>query len=117
MASSLSVLGTMACTGRRIAVLGEMFELGEDELQMHACVGAYAAALGLDLIVCIGDELGHAIAEGARTVGYSEDALLVFDSVSDALDALVPVLCEGDVLLAKASRASGLDAFVKGVLE
>lgn len=116
MASSLSVLASMACDKRRIAVLGEMFELGSDEKQMHACVGAYAAALGLDLIVCIGDGLARSIAEGARTVGFSEDALLVFDSISAALDALVPVLCEGDLLLVKASRASGLDEFVKGVL-
>ncbi len=116
MASSLSVLASMSCAGRRYAVLGEMLELGEDERQMHACVGAFAAALGLDMIVCIGGELGRSIAEGARTVGASEDALLVFDCVQDALDALVPVLCEGDVLLVKASRASGLDTFVKGVL-
>ena len=116
MASSLAVLSSMSCSGKRIAVLGEMLELGEDELQMHACVGAYAAALGIDLLVCIGGELAGAIAAGARTVGFSEDALLMFDSVSDALETLVPVLCEGDVLLAKASRGSGLDAFVKGVL-
>lgn len=116
MASSLAVLASMACTGRRFAVLGEMLELGEDERQMHACVGAYAAALGLDLIVCIGGGLARAIAEGARTVGASDDVLLVFDSVSDALAALAPVLCEGDLLLAKASRGSGLDLFVKGVL-
>ena len=116
MASSLSVLASMGCTGRRYAILGEMLELGEDEVQMHACVGAFAAALDLDMIVCVGGPLARAIAEGARTVGFSEDALLVFDSVSDALTALVPVLCEGDVVLAKASRASGLDAFVKGVL-
>jgi UDP-N-acetylmuramoyl-tripeptide--D-alanyl-D-alanine ligase len=66
-----------------------------------------------------------------RREGESQDsakavALLQFDhdvgerdgaaAQADALDALVPVLCEGDVLLAKASRASGLDAFVKGVL-
>ncbi len=116
MASSLAVLASMSCTGRRFAVLGEMLELGEDEAQMHACVGAYAAALDLDMIVCIGGRLARAIAEGARTVGASEDAILMFDSVSEALEALVPVLCEGDVLLAKASRGSGLDEFVKGVL-
>lgn len=116
MASSLAVLASMACTGRRFAVLGEMLELGRDERQMHACVGAYAAALGLDMIVCIGGERAAAIAEGARTVGASDDVLLVFGSVSDALAALAPVLCEGDLLLAKASRGSGLDLFVKGVL-
>lgn len=116
MASSLAVLASMACTGRRFAVLGEMLELGRDERQMHACVGAYAAALGLDMIVCIGGGLADAIAEGARTVGASDDVLLVFGSVSDALKALAPVLCEGDLLLAKASRGSGLDLFVKGVL-
>lgn len=116
MASSLDVLSSMACTGRRIAVLGEMGELGDEAARLHGYVGAYAAAKGVDLLVIIGGELADAMAEAARTMGLSEDAIERLDSVERAVDVIGPVLAEGDLVLVKASRASGLDQFVRGVL-
>lgn len=116
MAASLDVLAQMACSGRRIAVLGEMGELGADEGRLHGYVGAYAAAKGLDLLVFIGHELAGQMAEAARTVGQSEDALEVFPDVASAAATLGPILSEGDLVLVKASRAAGLDGFVKEVL-
>ena len=116
MASSLDVLASMACSGRRIAVLGEMGELGDASPRFHGYVGAYAAAKGVDLLVIIGDELADAMAEGARTMGLSEDAIERMESVERAVDVIGPVLAEGDLVLVKASRASGLDQFVRGVL-
>ena len=116
MAASLDVLAQMACSGRRIAVLGEMGELGADEERLHGYVGAYAAAKGLDLLVFVGHELAGQMAEAARTVGQSEDALEVFPDVASAAATLAPILSEGDLVLVKASRAAGLDGFVKEVL-
>lgn len=116
MASSLDVLSTMTCTGRRIAVLGEMGELGDEAERLHGYVGAYAAAKGVDLLVIIGGEFADAMAEAARTMGLSEDAIERLDSVERAVDVIGPVLAEGDLVLVKASRASGLDQFVRGVL-
>ena len=116
MAASLDVLAQMACSGRRIAVLGEMGELGADEGRLHGYVGAYAAAKGLDLLVFIGHELAGQMAEAARTVGQSEDALEVFPDVPTAAATIAPILSEGDLVLVKASRAAGLDGFVKEVL-
>ena len=116
MASSLDVLCEMACEGRRIAVLGEMGELGDEAERLHGYVGAYAAGKGLDLLVLIGGELAETMAEAARTMGLSEDAIERFDTVEAATEVMGPVLGEGDVVLVKASRAAGLDRFVKGVL-
>ena len=116
MASSLDVLASMTCSGRRIAVLGEMGELGDEALRLHGYVGAYAAAKGVDLLVIIGGELADAMAEAARTMGLSEDAIERLESVGRAVDVIGPVLAEGDLVLVKASRASGLDQFVRGVL-
>ncbi len=116
MASSLDVLSSMTCSGRRIAVLGEMGELGDEAARLHGYVGAYAAAKGVDLLVIIGGELADAMAEAARTMGLSEDAIERLDSVERAVDVIGPVLAEGDLVLVKASRASGLDQFVRGVL-
>ena len=116
MASSLDVLCSMACEGRRVAVLGEMGELGDEAPRLHGYVGAYAAAKGVDLLVLIGDKLAAEMAEAARTMGLSEDAIERFDSVEAATEVIAPVLGAGDVVLVKASRAAGLDAFVRGVL-
>lgn len=116
MASSLDVLASMACEGRRIAVLGEMGELGDEAERLHGYVGAYAAARGVDLLVLVGGELADEMAEAARTMGLSEDAVERLATVEDAVRVIGPVLAEGDLVLVKASRAAGLDNFVKGVL-
>ena len=79
-------------------------------------MGAYAAAKGVDLLVLVGGELAGEMAEAARTMGLSEDAIECFPSVERATEVMAPVLGDGDVVLVKASRAAGLDAFVRGVL-
>ena len=56
------------------------------------------------------------MAEAARTMGLSEDAIERLGSVEEAVRVIGPVLSEGDLVLVKASRAAGLDAFVRGVL-
>ncbi len=116
MAASLDVLATMACEGRRVAVLGEMGELGDEAARLHGYVGAYAAAKGVDLLVLVGGELADDMAEAARTMGLSEDAIERLATVEDAVRVIGPVLGAGDLVLVKASRAAGLDSFVRGVL-
>lgn len=116
MASSLDVLCDLPGATRRVAVLGEMGELGDEAARLHGYVGAYAAAKGVDLLVLVGGELAGEMAEAARTMGLSEDAIECFPSVERATEVMAPVLGDGDVVLVKASRAAGLDAFVRGVL-
>ena len=116
MASSLDILSTMACEGRRVAVLGQMGELGAEEEKLHGYTGAYAAAKGLDMLVFIGGHLADVMADAARTMGASEDAVHRFATVDDAVAALKPAFSAGDLVLVKASRAEGLDRFAKEVL-
>ena len=68
MKSSLDLL--MLAKGKKIAILGDMFELGKNEKNMHREVGEYAAKLGVDRIYCVGD-LGEYISEGARECSKS----------------------------------------------
>ena len=116
MAAALDVLCSMGCVGRRIAVLGEMGELGDQSIRLHELVGAYAAAKPVDLLVLIGESDALRVAEAARTMGFSEDRLEVFSSVSEAVRVIVPLLHGDDLVLVKASRAAGLDRFAKEVL-
>ncbi len=116
MAAALDVLSEMDATGMRVAVLGEMGELGSEERRLHGYVGAYAAAKGLDMLVFVGGELAAEMAEAARTMGASEDRLQLFPTVDAAVETLAPVFSQGDLVLVKASRSCGLDAFARGVL-
>ena len=101
MEASLSALGSVP--GRKIAILGDMFELGRDELQMHREVGQYAAGAGLDLLVGIGPRSRELVA-GAQEdnpslpVRYYE-TLPAFLSELEALP-----LQKGDTVLVKASH-------------
>ena len=116
MAAALDVLCSMTCAGRRVAVLGEMGELGDREETLHAIVGAYAAAKPIDLLVLVGGRLAGAMREAAVSCGMSDDRIECFETVEEAVRVLAPVLDERDLVLAKASRSAGLDRFVQGVL-
>ncbi|MGI6231128.1 MAG: UDP-N-acetylmuramoyl-tripeptide--D-alanyl-D-alanine ligase [Tractidigestivibacter sp.] len=116
MGAALDVLSEMAADGRRVAVLGEMGELGDEAERLHGYVGAYAAAKGLDMLAFIGTDMAAQMAEAARTMGASEDAINMFPTVEAATEALAPAFQKGDLVLVKASRSAGLDAFARGVL-
>ncbi len=116
MAAALDVLCSIRCEGRRIAVLGEIGELGDEAARLHALVGAYAAAKPLDLLVLIGSGDARHMAEAAFTMGYSEDKLERFGTVDEAVRVVRPLLNANDLVLVKASRAAGLDQFAKEVL-
>ena len=116
MAQALDVLACWDSQGKRIAVLGEMGEMGQEAPGMHRLVGAYAAGKGLDMLCVIGHELADCMAEGARLVGMSEDKIEVFRDVPEALTILKPIFTKDDVILVKASRSCELEKFSKGVL-
>ncbi len=116
MAEALDVMSAMECKGRRIAVLGEMGDMGDRAQYVHSLVGAYAAAKNLDMLCVIGTDRAEAIVRGARDVGMSEDKIVSFKSVSEAVNILKPVFTHEDLVLVKASRAAQLDLFTKEVL-
>jgi UDP-N-acetylmuramoyl-tripeptide--D-alanyl-D-alanine ligase len=87
--------------GRRIAVLGEMRELGDDSKAEHRAIGEYAARTA-DLVVAVG-EAASPIAEGAG------DRAVALTDNDAAVDWLRRTLAAGDVVLVKASRLARLD--------
>ena len=102
--AALQTLSELPCTGRRVAVLGDMAELGEQTTEAHREVGAAAHRLGIDLLVCIGHSAGHT-ADGASGLRQ----VLTFSDVEQAVLALRPLIQPGDCVLAKASRSSRLE--------
>ncbi len=97
MRAALDHLGGLEVTGRKIAVLGEMKELGSDAERYHREVGEYAREAGAKLVIGVGD-LGRA---------YGPDQSVA--SAEAAADLLAGILGPGDAVLVKGSRAVGLE--------
>lgn len=117
VAAALELLGGLP--GRRVAVLGEMRELGDGHDSGHHDVGTRAASV-LDLLVVVDGEPGGpavGIADGARAAGLPPECVLAVADVVAAVDALASRLRPGDALLVKASRGVELERVVAGIVE
>ena len=113
MLAALDVLAGLP--GRRVAVLGEMLELGAESEAGHRSVGRAAGRVA-DLLVVVGDEEGW-LAEGALEAGLEPSRILRAADVETAHDVLVPRLGPGDVVLVKGSRGIELDRLVETLRE
>jgi UDP-N-acetylmuramoyl-tripeptide--D-alanyl-D-alanine ligase len=102
-AAAVRSLARLPVEGRRIVVLGEMLELGDDAADEHRAIGALAGATGIDVVIAVG---APGFAEGAR--GTVADLHEVND-VDAATAVLRELLRPGDAVLVKASRAVGLE--------
>jgi UDP-N-acetylmuramoyl-tripeptide--D-alanyl-D-alanine ligase len=97
-------------TGRRkLAVLGEMLELGSHSIGLHEECGRAAAAAGLALLFTVGTGPARAMAGAAVDAGMADNAVRYFESSQAAADAIVAELRDGDVVLVKGSRGIRTD--------
>ena len=115
MRASLATFCALEVAGRRVAVLGDMGELGDHAPACHERVGAYAATLPLDRLLCVGDLARH-IASAARAAGMPPERVACVASVEEALADLQAWLAPGDAVLAKASHFMGLERIVEGLV-
>ncbi|MBQ7628809.1 MAG: UDP-N-acetylmuramoyl-tripeptide--D-alanyl-D-alanine ligase, partial [Selenomonadaceae bacterium] len=95
---------------RKIAVLGDMFELGDISEKVHREVGEYLAANNFEILITVG-ELGKFIAEGAKSAGMEK--VFVTDSHEDAAKTLRGILHYDDVVLFKASHGMHLEKVIE----
>jgi len=100
---------------RKVAVLGDMFELGPDSPEYHRQVGEYAANAGADLVVTIGD-LSYNTMLGAKKI-LGPDKTLHFNSREEFIAKLKDIIQVGDVILIKGSRAMKMDEITKEILK
>ncbi|MCJ7543580.1 MAG: UDP-N-acetylmuramoyl-tripeptide--D-alanyl-D-alanine ligase, partial [Phycisphaerae bacterium] len=98
---------------RRVMVVGDMRELGEQAPALHAATGAEIAARAVDLLVCVG-ELGRYIAVGAAEGGLQT---VTYETVEAAArgDGLPRLLRPGDAVLIKGSRAVGMERLIEPI--
>lgn len=106
MLAALQTLHDYPCSGRRVAVLGDMAELGVQTAGAHEEIGRRCAELGVDFLVAVG-RLAGVTAQAARNAGLKEVAEFAdVPSVATRVKSLVRC---GDIVLLKASRSTGLE--------
>ena len=111
--ASIDVLAT--ADTRKVAILGDMFELGENEKDLHYGVGQHAAEKGIDLCICIGGLSKHT-AKGAINGKWSSDktgTILYFETKKDFLVQAGSILNKGDTILVKASHGMEFSEIVE----
>jgi UDP-N-acetylmuramoyl-tripeptide--D-alanyl-D-alanine ligase len=93
---------------RRIAVLGEMLELGRWSEQLHRDVGRYAAAIGIDLVLGVSGSARHLV-DAAVESGIAADAAQFFPDAASAGEHVRQIARPGDVILFKGSRGTHIE--------
>ena len=114
-AALIRALETMAAatgSARKVAVLGEMLELGAHADRLHAECGRAAAAAGLALLVTVGGEAAGRLADAARAAGMPDAAVFHVKGSAEAADLTVSKVRPGDLVLVKGSRGIRTDVVV-----
>jgi UDP-N-acetylmuramoyl-tripeptide--D-alanyl-D-alanine ligase len=115
MRAAVETLRTVETAGSRIAVLGDMAELGSLSEIAHFEIGESVAAANLDHLVTVG-ERALRIADGARASGMAAERVRPCATSEEAVEVLDDLLERGDVVLVKASRVMGLERVVEGMV-
>jgi UDP-N-acetylmuramoyl-tripeptide--D-alanyl-D-alanine ligase len=108
MSAALKALRSIPGSGRRIAVLGHMAELGPISDAEHERIGELVARLGIDVLVVVGRG-ARLIAVAAGREGVEPDRIVVCEDAGQAVRAVLAMAEPGDVVLVKASRVERLE--------
>lgn len=112
---ALDTLSSLTGGGRRIAVLGDMLELGTLTEELHREIGRYAAMRGVDILITVG-AASRFLAEEARAAGLDESQVFSFDTSREAGPFLQERMHEGDIVLIKGSQGVRCERIVKEVM-
>ncbi|MBI5488556.1 MAG: UDP-N-acetylmuramoyl-tripeptide--D-alanyl-D-alanine ligase [Deltaproteobacteria bacterium] len=113
--SALQTLSTLPGQGRKVAVLGEMLELGDAAPELHRQIGEAAGRAGMDLLLCAGPNAARTV-DGARAAGLADEATLAFETTEALVAVLGGLLRPGDRVLVKGSRGMRMERVVEGIL-
>ncbi len=116
MSAALRTLHALKDRNRKIAVLGDMLELGDYGPKAHKDIGSMVSGYGIDMLATVG-ELARKIADGARDKGFPEDSIRSYSSSAEAGIDLKNLVAKGDVVLVKGSRGMKMEQIVRSLLD
>ena len=108
LAAALEVFQKTECAGRRVAVIGDMLELGEQGPALHAQAGRRIAEAGFDLLITVGSLSRHLL-EAAREAGVPTAVTWAFDDSEAAGEFVRKIIHPGDLILVKGSRGMQME--------
>jgi UDP-N-acetylmuramoyl-tripeptide--D-alanyl-D-alanine ligase len=111
MKAAINVLQSLKAEGRRIVITGDMLELGNVSEIEHYNVGSYAALMGIDIIVSVGN-FSQAVKNGAEASGVDIRNIYAFPAREEAVILLGQILKAGDIVLVKGSRGMKMEYIV-----
>ncbi|MEO5895908.1 MAG: UDP-N-acetylmuramoyl-tripeptide--D-alanyl-D-alanine ligase [Vicinamibacterales bacterium] len=109
---ALETIASADGSARKVAVLGQMLELGEHGARLHHECGLAAARAGLDLLIAVGGDDAGELAAAAVAAGMAPGAVVHVANNADAVAAVLQRVRPGDLVLVKGSRGIGLDVVV-----
>jgi UDP-N-acetylmuramoyl-tripeptide--D-alanyl-D-alanine ligase len=109
---SLETVGAASGSARKVAILGEMLELGEHAARLHEECGRAAAHAGLDLLITVGGDPARVLADASRAEGLAESAVIHIATSAEAADLAATRVRAGDLVLVKGSRGIRTDLVV-----
>jgi len=112
MRMALDLLAGERTASRRVAVLGEMLELGDFRDALHEDVGRHVMSGRVDLLMAVGGDAARALAQAAVAAGMAPASVRYFATSDEAADAIAGVVRPGDVVLVKGSRGVRTDRVV-----
>lgn len=116
MRAALETVVALPAQGRKIAVLGDMLELGDATERYHREIGEFVATCKLDQVVCVG-EWGRTIADAAVAAGQPRATVTRYRDSATTAEDLRHHLHDGDLILLKASRSVRLEAVASALLD
>ena len=114
---ALEVVAGTTGSARRVAVLGEMLELGSLSTALHRESGVAAAAAGLDLLITVGGPPAAELASAAVDAGMSQKSVSYVKTSDEAASVALRLVRPGDLVLVKGSRGIGTDIVVERLTE
>jgi UDP-N-acetylmuramoyl-tripeptide--D-alanyl-D-alanine ligase len=114
---ALEVIANEQRAARKVAVLGEMLELGAFSSDMHRAVGRAAAAAGLNALFAVGGQPARELAEAAIAAGMTPADVRYFEQSSAAAVEVAAAIRTGDVVLVKGSRGTRTDVIADRIAE
>lgn len=100
-------------SGRKVAILGDMFELGDTEKELHGMVGNYAGRMGVDCLIAVGKNAMYIAAEYVQM--RESSVCKYYETKEECIAELPELIRKGDTVLVKASRGMHLEEIIKAL--
>jgi len=113
---ALEALTTIPQAQRKIAVLGDMLELGETSEEFHKTIGQMASRLKIDYLITYG-QMAQFMAKASRENGLAKERVYSFTELEKITDFLKKFIQPGDVLLIKGSQGMRMEKIVKTIMQ